>query len=170
MQLNDAQLQEFKNRCIQAVFNGYTIGLADEYMAALAIEVGQDIVPEGVEKSSAKHLLGLAEEALQLRAAGGRKPKAKKSEPKPEPKSEVKVEAKVEPVKVETPPPAPEVKEEPKVEEPKVEETKVVPEVIEPEVEAKPAKEEPKVEETKEVLKDEDPAKDSKKSGAKKSR
>jgi hypothetical protein len=118
MELNDDQLLEFRNRCLQAVQNNYTIGLADEYMTALAKEVGQDIVPEGVAKSSAAHLLGLAQEALDLRA--GKKHRPKKSEPK---KPEAKVETpKVEEPKVETPPPAPEPV---KVEEPVVPEAKV---------------------------------------------
>ena len=81
MHLNDHQLQEFRNRCLRAVFNNYTIALADEYMATLAKEVGQDIVPEGVSKASAQHLLALADEALALRATpksrgfGAKKPK-----------------------------------------------------------------------------------------------
>ncbi len=114
-ELSTAELQEFRDRCLQAATYGYEIGLADLYMEALASEVGQEIVPDGVAKASAAHLLGLANAALELRASGSKK--AKKAAKAPEPVKEP--EPKVEPAKTEEP----ETKvEEPKPEAPKAEE------------------------------------------------
>lgn len=109
MELSDSALQEFRSRCLQASINGYTIAHADLYTAALAAEVGQEIVPEGLEKGSADHLLALATEALEGRAGGAKKPKKSKAEASKEKKKEP--EAK----KADAPPPTvkePEVKKE----------------------------------------------------------
>jgi len=78
MELSDAQLQEFRDRCLTAKVYGYQIANADLYMVALAQEVGQEVVPEDVSKGSAAHLFGLAEEALEGRS-GGHKKKGKKA-------------------------------------------------------------------------------------------
>jgi colicin import membrane protein len=124
-QLSDVELQEFKDRALQAATYGYEIALADDYMAALASESGQEVVPEGATKGSAAHLLSLAEEVLALRASGGKDPskaqkeaalreaalkeaeeaiKAAKAEGKLEPKVEApEKEAAPEPAKVEAP-------------------------------------------------------------------
>lgn len=90
MELSNADLQDFRSRMLQAATYGYDVALADEYVTALAAEVGQEIVPEGLTKASAAHLLALADEALALRASGGKKPKKAAFPPKraEEPKSE----------------------------------------------------------------------------------
>lgn len=99
MELSDAQLQEFRDRCLTAKVYGYQIANADLYMVALAQEVGQEVVPEDVSKGSAAHLFGLAEEALEGRSGGhkkkGKKAKAHVVEHKAEKKTEIK---KIEPV------------------------------------------------------------------------
>jgi hypothetical protein len=136
MELNDTQLQEFRDRCLKASVHGHSIALADLYMAALAQEVGQEVVPEDVEKASAAHLLALANEALAARA--GTKKKVKKEKvvhtappvvhAAPSPKEpEAKVEKEPE-AKMEIPPPPP-AKEESKEPEAKVETKKVEEEV-----------------------------------------
>jgi outer membrane biosynthesis protein TonB len=131
-ELSTAELQEFRDRCLEASTYGFEIGLADLYLETLVSEVGEKDVPAGVSSGSAAHLHLLASAALDQRASGG-KPKAKEA-PKPAP-----VKA-AEPAKV----------EEPKVEAVKAEE---------PAKTEEPAKEVPKAEEP---AKTEDPKDDKK--------
>lgn len=118
-ELSNADLQDFRDRCLQAATYGYEIGLADLYVATLAVEVGQEIVPEGLAKGSAAHLLDLANQALELRASGGKKPKkaAKATEPVKEPEPKVETPKDPEPAK-EPEPKVEETKDDPKDETP----------------------------------------------------
>jgi outer membrane biosynthesis protein TonB len=163
--LTDAELQDFRDRALQASIYGYEIALADLYVIALAAEAGQEIVPEDVHKGSAAHLLGLADAVLAQRASGGKKPvRAPKAshrahEPKVEEPAKVeeptKEEPKVEDIKKDETP-KPEAKdEEPKKEaEPEVKLEEPKKEAEEPKVEA--AKAEVKVEKSDDSTKDDD--------------
>lgn len=104
--MSDADLVDFRNRCVMAAQRGYLVARADEYLEALEAEAGSVEPPAGTEPGSAAHLSEMASAALEARAGGGGKkkhkrhepPKPEKSAPKAAPAKTHKSEAKEDPV------------------------------------------------------------------------
>ena len=104
MQLSDADLVAFRNRCLTAQQRGYAVARANEYAKALSKEAGLDLSSGPV---SVGDLVDLASALLKVRSEGGPKrmvprdpPKAAPAPPKaPEPKPESSVPSVLEDVK-----------------------------------------------------------------------
>jgi len=108
MELSNAELQEFRDRCLRASIHGHQIALADLYVEALAPDCEKlaEVVPEGLTRGSAEHLLAMADEALDCRARGvGRKVKTLKATKADARRGKSKDEPKLK--EEEPPPPAP---------------------------------------------------------------
>lgn len=114
MQMTDAELGDFRSRCLQAATKGYLVARAEEYADALEAEAGSVDPPDGTPGSAA-HLFELATAALAVRGGEKKKaPAAKKAElakpsakapplppAPPAKKAEAKAEPKAEPKKEE---------------------------------------------------------------------